>query len=92
MGIILSLGTFCSWDVLSLGTFCPKGQPARLDRSGNRVFTHRKATTSIGLKPMRLAVHYATYNTHGQFIPALQHTTTPAVQQTTTAPATPAIQ
>ena len=38
---------------------CPTGpretsaglQPARLDRSGNRVFTRRKATTSIGLKP-----------------------------------------
>ena len=47
---------------------CPTGpretsaglQPARLDRSGNRVFTRRKATTSIGLKPMRLAVHCTT--------------------------------
>ena len=33
-------------------------QPARLVSSGNRAFTRRKATASIGLKPMRLAVHH----------------------------------
>ena len=32
------------------------------------------------------------YNTHSQFIPALQHTATPAVRQPTTAPVTPAVQ
>ena len=26
MGLILSLGTFCSWDVLSLGMFCLLGR------------------------------------------------------------------
>ena len=79
---------------------CPTGpretsaglQPARLDKRGNRVFTPRKAT-SIGLKPIRPAMHYTTYNTYGQIIPALQHTASPAAQMTTAAPqhtATPA--
>ena len=32
--------------------------PARLVRNGDRVFTRSKVTASIGLKPMRLAVHH----------------------------------
>ena len=33
-------------------------QPARLVRRGDRAFTRRMAKASIGLKPMRLAVHH----------------------------------
>ena len=66
--------------------------PVRLVRSGDRAFTRRMATASIGLKPMRLAVHRNTTEIQ-KYIPivqqttsAPQHTETMAIYQTTSAP------
>ena len=61
-----------------VGTKCGDSaglQPARLISSGNRVFTRRMATASIGLKPMRLAMHH-TRQKHSNF--TVDQTTAPA--------------